>query len=159
MRSSHFQNEKWMRTSHAHCLLNLNDNHEGSSWFDVYVCINLWSRHLNLFSTPVTVLLLCAVHRANSGFCVWVPLLLRWPQLQTGKLEHPLLLLSSLMRVVFPSPYTPISPLWWAQALHTDCRSFTLCQGKAQFEGGVQASHTLPHQPRWGECRPFTKAA
>lgn len=64
---------------------------------------------------------------------------------------------SSLMQVVFSSPWAPSSLLWLAQTLHTDCRSFTSCQGKARLEGAGQASLTAPNQPRWGECRPFTR--
>lgn len=145
-----------MRTSHAHCLLCLNDNHESSDWFDMYVCIHLWSKHLNPLKTPATALFVCAVWCLSSG-CFWASVLL-WSQLQTGQPEHPL---SSLV-LSYASGFlvylgTQLSPMTGSNTSHTDCRSFTLCQGKARREGGRQASRTVPHQPWWGDCRPFTR--
>lgn len=110
----------------------------------------LWQRCLSVSSI---------VHVQILDIWFWAPVLL-WPQLQTGQPELPLLVLYCLTQVFFlffSCSWAPGSLLWLAQTLHTDCKSFTSCQEKAGLEGGGQASQTVPHQPRWGECRPFMR--
>ncbi len=80
---------------------------------------------------------------------------LLWPQLQTGRPEKHSFLSCPLLCKWFCR--SPGSLLWLAHTLYTDCRSFTSCQGKARVEGWGQASRAVPQQPRWGECRPFTR--
>lgn len=59
------------------------------------------------------------------------------------------------MQVVFSSPWAPSSLLWLAQTLHTDCRSFTLCQAKARLDVGGPAAlcHTGPAEVSAGHSQ------
>lgn len=127
-----------MWTSHARCLLCLNDHREKS---DVHVC-----RHLNLCKTPVTAV--CMFELWMSAFVLEL--------LSRRQPEHPLLVLSSLMQVVFLvslalPPVLPGSLLRLALTLHTDCRSFTSCQGESaagRWRAG-QSHCATPAQVRW----------
>lgn len=143
-----------MSTSHTHCLLYLKPYQENC---DMHICNNnliyirlFWQRCVSVASIAhVQTLDICAYIRA--------PLLL-WPQLQTGQPELPLLFLYCLTQVFFFFFLVPGPPaVWLAQTLHTDCKSFTSCQERAGLEGGGWAGRTVPHQPRWGECRPFMR--
>lgn len=135
-----------MRSSHAHCLLCLNDNQESSDWFDMYVCIHLWSKHLNLLKTHVTALchpsfklwmLLssCAADRANLNAPVFsCPLLRKW---FSGLSGHSL--------------------LWLAQTLHTQTVGHSpRAKGKHDWkvEGRPAAlCHSSPGEVRAGHSR------
>lgn len=80
-------------------------------------------------------------------------------QLQIGQplISTSCLVLTSYARGVFPCLPGPLHlSSDWLKHFTQDCRSFTWCQEKAWLKGGGQASHTVPHRPRWGEWRPFT---
>lgn len=137
-----------MRTRHPLCHLCLNDNHKSSHCYDLYLYVHSWSRHLNLLKTPVKALTLKLV---SHGKALDIRSCVSWaPVLQTGRPVHPFLVLSSPVQVVF-------SLSSFLQLHFTQTRSFTLCQGKARLEDWGQPSRTVPHRPRWGECRPFMR--
>ena len=136
----------------AHCLPCLDDNRENA---DEYVCVHSWSRQLNLYKTPVTVL-----------FCLSVPSLVhvhpsdafvleccRQDNLNTPVLSFPLL----CKRFFFISPCPPALSSDWLRHFTQTVGHSPCAKGKCGWKGGGHASCTVPHQASWGECRPFTR--
>lgn len=140
-----------MRTSHARCLLCLNDEHVNS---DMYVWVHVWSRYVNIHKTCDSSLCLCVCACSSCG---WELLCLScWA---ADNLNTPFSSCHLLRKRFFSSPRAPpaLSSDWLRHFTQTVGHS-PRARGTARLEGGGQASRAVPHQPRWGECRPFMAA-
>lgn len=103
-------------------------------WQCCSVCL---CRHWCTF-TPLTLLCWSAADRTT-----WTP-----P-------PCPFLSYASVFFLISPCP-PALSSDWLRHFTQTVGHS-TRAKGKCGWKGGGQASCTVPHQARWGECRPFTR--